>query len=252
MRFLFALTLTVLSAAFAAAQTIPVTFADLAPAAQERLVKAWKENYKSEISALPPGQEPVKPVAGAKPATTVAAKAKGVIPYADLVEKVKAGAIVTVVIVRDGSTPTPPPGGFVCQDAPPGVLTAGTWAAWQDADGERFMRRLDSPVAVNSPQQPRQPIMSGSLGGGHWTWPGDLTDHLSGTHGQDPAKLAAMTPQQRATLHDQLHTGGAARVFQPQPVLSGFQGGYMLPQYNGFQLAGGGCPNGQCPATRYR
>lgn len=40
-------------------QTLPVTFADLTASKQSELVEAWKKHYRSEISALPPGQAPV-------------------------------------------------------------------------------------------------------------------------------------------------------------------------------------------------
>lgn len=53
------------------AQTLPVTYADLTPAKQAELVEAWKKNYKSEISALPPGQLPAPSVALPAPKAVV-------------------------------------------------------------------------------------------------------------------------------------------------------------------------------------
>jgi hypothetical protein len=75
MRFLTLTAITsLLLVAAASAQTLPVTYADLTPAKQAELVEAWKKNYRSEISALPPGQLPApavtrEPTAPATPAT---------------------------------------------------------------------------------------------------------------------------------------------------------------------------------------
>ena len=69
MRFL-TLTAALLLAAAASAQTLPVTYADLTPSKQAELIEAWKRNYKSEISALPPGQLPAPTPAVAAPTAT--------------------------------------------------------------------------------------------------------------------------------------------------------------------------------------
>lgn len=56
-----------------------------------------------------------------------------------------------------------------------------------------------------------------------WTWPGNLADHLRGTHG---ASVGGLTHDQMELLHDQLHEG----------VATG----------NGY------CPSGNCPGVRKR
>ena len=58
MRFITVLAVLTMTAA-SYGQTLPVTYADLTASKQAELVEAWKKNYRSEISALPPGQAPV-------------------------------------------------------------------------------------------------------------------------------------------------------------------------------------------------
>jgi len=43
---------------------------------------------------------------------------------------------------------------------------------------------------------------------GHWSYPGDITSHLEGTHG---VATAGMTREQKLSYHDSLHEGTASR-----------------------------------------
>jgi hypothetical protein len=70
---------------------------------------------------------------------------------------------------------------------------------------------------------------------GHWTYPGDLADHLRTTHGK---KVDGMTTEQMLNMHDALHES------TPQPVVSQ---PIIQPQPAMYQQQAT-CPLGQpCP-----
>lgn len=76
---------------------------------------------------------------------------------------------------------------------------------------------------------------------GHWTFPGDLSDHLRTTHG---ANVDGMTKEQMLNMHDALHESEPVKVVQPvreviQPVVQPVQSFIQQPST---------CPAGQpCP-----
>jgi len=165
------------------------------------------------------------------------------VAYADVMAMVKAGGDIRVAFGVAA------PAGYVRVDMDsPGASAVpfGLWRCWR-LGKEPKMERTD----VASP-----PVLSGSLGQHHWTWPGDLTDHLVKEHGQDATALARMTPEQRATTHDRLHTGvSLAPVTQSayqQPVVQTNPLPYApLPNLQYYLRPGGvggsSCPGGNCP-----
>lgn len=68
----------------------------------------------------------------------------------------------------------------------------------------------------------------------HWTWPGNLAQHLRSTHGINPD---GMTQDQMEQAHDRSHDGGFRAGSAP-----------VQHAFNGvFGRRRGGCPNGMCP-----
>lgn len=100
---------------------------------------------------------------------------------------------------------------------------------------------LPAPVAAPAPKPVKQiPSAVASTSGPHWTYPGDITTHLTGTHG---ANVAGLTIEQQLSLHDALHEN---RNVVSVPM-------YSAPVYRSS------CPGGVCPidgravqTTRYR
>ena len=149
--------LSLLFSPVAVAQTLPVTYADLTPAKQAELVEAWKKNYRSEISALPPGQLPLpvsKPVAVAKPV--------GTDTYESAYLRVSAGETVLMAVgvaAPDGYTIISP------ADAKRWGVPSGLWRCWKDGSGEKMM------VAVVA-LRPSAPYSA------RWTRPADFRSFL--------------------------------------------------------------------------
>lgn len=96
------------------------------------------------------------------------------------------------------------------------------------------------PAPPQTPKPVKQIPSLVASSGPHWTYPGDITTHLTGTHGQN---VNGLSIEQQLSLHDALHenrrvvavTRNSAPVFQSN------------------------CPGGVCPtqgrevqATRYR
>lgn len=51
--------------------------------------------------------------------------------------------------------------------------------------------------------------------GSHWTYPGNIYDHLINGHGQSDYLTSGLTPEQAKTLHDNLHEGRVSNVVTP-------------------------------------
>jgi len=68
----------------------------------------------------------------------------------------------------------------------------------------------------------------------HWTWPGNLAQHLRDTHGINPS---GMSQDQMEQAHDRSHDGGFRA-----PAVQHASGGFL-----NFGRRRGGCPNGMCP-----
>ena len=68
----------------------------------------------------------------------------------------------------------------------------------------------------------------------HWTWPGNLAQHLRSTHG---INTDGMSQDQMEQAHDRSHDGGFRA--NSAPVQHAFNGV--------FGRRRGGCPNGMCP-----
>ena len=54
-------------------------------------------------------------------------------------------------------------------------------------------------------------------GGGRWTYPGEIKQHLLTTHGYTTEQLARMTAGQLRSLHDAAHEGRAGQYVSPWP-----------------------------------
>ena len=222
--------LSLLLTSVAVAQTLPVTYADLTPAKQAELVEAWKKNYRSEISALPPGQLPLptcKPVAAAKPV--------GPDTYEAAYLRVGAGETVLIAVgvtAPDGYT------GVTAADAKRWNVPSGLWKCWKDGNGKKMM----VAVGVTRPSAPYS---------ARWTHPADLRSHLlSEMHGFSAATLENMSTSDMERLHDEDHDRkrGAGVAPTRKPILQyaplpNFQN-FMRP--GAFATPGGAyCPPGQ-------
>lgn len=75
---------------------------------------------------------------------------------------------------------------------------------------------VPSKVAADTQTEPK-PVTSYTVDTkpGHWTYPGDLADHLRTTHGK---KVDGMTTEQMLNMHDALHESEPVRIVQPAPV----------------------------------
>lgn len=88
---------------------------------------------------------------------------------------------------------------------------------------------LPTPTPATAPKPVKQiPAQVAATGGPHWTYPGDITTHLTGTHG---ANVAGLSIEQQLSLHDALHEN--RRVVPVQM--------YSAPVYRSS------CPGGVCP-----
>lgn len=59
-----------------------------------------------------------------------------------------------------------------------------------------------APTPTPKPVKQIPSLVVSATGGPHWTCPGDITTHLTGTHG---ANVAGLTIEQQLSLHDALH-----------------------------------------------
>ena len=221
------LLLSILLASVAVAQTLPVTYADLTPSKQAELVEAWKKNYRSEISALPPGQLPLpvcKPVAAAKPV--------GPDTYESAFLRVVAGETVMLAVgvaSPDGYT------GVTAADAKRWGVPTGLWKCWKDGGGKKVM----VAVGIAKPSAPYS---------ARWTHPADLRSHLMGQmHGFSAETLKNMSLSDMERLHDEDHDRrkGAGAAPTRKPILQ-----YApLPNFQSFLRPGAfGTPGGSyCP-----
>lgn len=73
---------------------------------------------------------------------------------------------------------------------------------------------------------------------GHWTYPGEIGNHLASSHG---VSSAGMSREQMLDLHDSLHEGTSVRAVQYSPVSSTRAG-----------VAVSNCPGGNCPTSSSR
>jgi hypothetical protein len=194
-----------LSAVFA--QTLPIGFSDLTPAKQAELMAAWKKNYRSEISAVPPGQTPtetpaVKPV---EVPTPLVPKAVGGESYADIKAKVDKGETVYMAVIPDGYIRLDP------ADAKEYGLQPGLWKCWKE-NGKNYM-----VLVTSAPSKPQPAYVQ------RWTHPPDLRAHLmSELHGFSAETLKNMSLDDMKRLHDEDHDrkgGVKPPAPQRQPIL---------------------------------
>ena len=101
-----------------------VTFDDLHPVKQAELIAKLKSQWRGEV----------------KTDTT----------YADVVERVKRGETVEMIVVRPGK------GQVVVVDAPESV-EAGTWRCYKDESGARKMVRVETPSVKEVSPVPQAP-----------------------------------------------------------------------------------------------
>lgn len=100
----------------------------------------------------------------------------------------------------------------------------------------------------------------------HWTWPGDLRQHLALTHGYSLAWLNTLSADQLEALHDKDHDSGrvtpygvqrwpvqTAAVIRAPPAIQRSYAASGL-QFGGFRVGGysmgvrsSNCPGGVCP-----
>lgn len=73
---------------------------------------------------------------------------------------------------------------------------------------------------------------------GHWTYPGEIGNHLASSHG---VSSAGMSREQMLDLHDSLHEGTSVRAVQYSPMSSTRVG-----------VAVSNCPGGNCPTSSSR
>jgi len=218
--------LSILLASAAVAQTLPVTYADLTPSKQAELVEAWKKNYRSEISALPPGQLPL-PVC--KP---VAAKTVDPDTYESVYLQVDAGKTVLMAVgvaAPDGYD------SVTMKDAKRWGVPAGLWQCWKAGNGEKMM------VTVVAAQPAAR-----------WTHPAGsaIRSHLMGAnHGFSAESLRNMSESDMERLHTEDHNrrNGTAPSQPRQPILQyapipNFQS-FLRP--GAFATPGSYCPPGQ-------
>lgn len=102
----------------------------------------------------------------------------------------------------------------------------------------------ETPYAVDFPQtftEPVQPVMSQSdlislhnqlHGGGSWTWPGDLAEHLRNTHG--------------VQINGTASNYSGSQVVRSRNVVRSFPRGQVVRGRSNF-VSRSACPTGRCP-----
>lgn len=95
-----------------------------------------------------------------------------------------------------------------------------------------FQKRYEATFVLEPPKAVAQAYRSGP----HWTWPGDLGNHLVESHGYSREQVSRMSQSQREAAHDSAHNGYATTPKRRRGVFAGI-----------FGTSSGGCPGGQCP-----
>lgn len=71
---------------------------------------------------------------------------------------------------------------------------------------------------------------------GHWTYPGEISNHLASSHG---VSTAGMSREQMLDLHDSLHEGTSVSAVRYSPTVSSTRVGVAVSN----------CPGGNCPTS---
>lgn len=85
----------------------------------------------------------------------------------------------------------------------------------------------------------RRSVIYGRGTNSGWSWPGDLRQHLTGTHGVNPTIVNGWTDRQCMSYHDAMHDGRYASISRHRAISS-------CNLYR-RRVRSGNCPNGNCP-----
>jgi hypothetical protein len=111
-----------------------------------------------------------------------------------------------------------------------------------------------STSVVYQQQQPRTPLRTAAAvvtaplaRAGHWTYPGEISNHLAGDYG---VSTAGMTREQMLNLHDSLHEGSASAVRVQTPYVNVQTFAPARPPLipRSAPMASD-CPGGNCPTA---